>query len=243
MAQVLILGGRSDIGLAFAHICAQNGYEVCLAARRPERLADDVRDIATRYQVHVETREFDAENSAEHADWFNQLGQTPDIVLYAAGYLGDIEQATKDNAELERIMQVNARGAMTILEAAARAMEHRGSGTIIGISSVAGERGRKSNYHYGAAKAALTTFLSGLRNRLAGTGIHVMTVKPGFVATRMLEGMQTPAALTATPERCATDIYRAVQSRRDVVYSTWHWRYVMAVIRNIPERLFKKMSI
>ena len=243
MAQALILGGRSDIGLAFAHICAHKGYDICLAARRPERLADDIRDIATRYQVQAQACEFDAENGAGHVAWFSQRDTLPDVVLYAAGYLGDAEQARSDHTELERIMQVNARGAMTILEAAATAMEKRGSGTIIGISSVAGERGRKSNYHYGAAKAALTTFLSGLRNRLSGTGIQVITVKPGFVATRMLGGMQTPAALTATPERCAADIFNAMRAGRDVVYSTWHWRYVMAVIRNIPERLFKKMSI
>ncbi len=243
MSRILILGGRSDIGMALAHRCAREGLNISLAARNAERLHDDISDLKNRYQVEAEALEFDAEDSNGHATWYQNLNSQPDIVVYAAGFLGDVEKAQTDPSEIARIMQVNARGAFTILEAAATAMQKRGSGCIVGISSVAGERGRKSNYHYGAAKAALTTFLSGLRNRLAEHGIPVLTVKPGFVATRMIEGMQTPAALTSTSEQCADAIFRAIQKQSDVVYVSWHWRLVMAIIRNIPERIFKKLSI
>jgi short-subunit dehydrogenase len=114
---------------------------------------------------------------------------------------------------------------------------------MVGISSVAGDRGRKSNYIYGAAKAALTAYLSGLRNRLYELQVHVMTVKPGFVATKMTEGMDLPEKLTALPEEVARDIFSAQQKGKDVLYTKWMWRWVMLIIRNIPEFQFKKMSI
>jgi len=121
--------------------------------------------------------------------------------------------------------------------------EKRKSGFIIGISSVAGDRGRKSNYIYGSAKAALTAYLSGLRNRLYVANVHVLTVKPGFVATKMTEGMDLPEKLTAQPEAVAEDIYRAQQKNKNVLYTKWIWRWVMLIIKVIPEWKFKRMSI
>jgi hypothetical protein len=122
-------------------------------------------------------------------------------------------------------------------------MEARGSGCLIGISSVAGERGRATNYIYGSAKAGFTAFLSGLRNRLARTDVHVMTVKPGFVRTRMTEGMKLPGKLTAEPEEVAAAVLAAEAKRRDVLYVRSIWRPVMTAIRLLPEPLFKKMKI
>jgi short-subunit dehydrogenase len=114
---------------------------------------------------------------------------------------------------------------------------------MVGISSVAGDRGRKSNYIYGSAKAALTAYLSGLRNRLYDAQVHVMTVKPGFVATKMTEGMDLPEKLTAQPQQVAEDIYNAQQKGKNVLYTKWVWRYIMMIIRAIPEWKFKGMSI
>ena len=121
--------------------------------------------------------------------------------------------------------------------------EQRRSGTIIGISSVAGDRGRQSNYLYGSAKAALTTYLSGLRNRLARSNVHVVTVKPGFVRTKMTSGLALPGPLTAKPERVAADIFDAYQKRGDQLYTLWPWRYLMFIIRNIPEPVFKRLRL
>ena len=123
-------------------------------------------------------------------------------------------------------------------------MAKRGTGTIVGISSVAGDRGRATNYVYGSAKAGFTAFLSGLRNRLASRGVHVLTVKPGFVRTKMTEGMKLPPPLTAEPEEVARRVYRAAEVKKtDLIYVRPAWRLIMAIIRNIPEARFKRMKL
>ena len=130
----------------------------------------------------------------------------------------------------------------TLAEFANR-FEQRGSGCLIGISSVAGERGRATNYVYGSAKAGFTAFLSGLRNRLAKKGVHVITVLPGFVATKMTAGMDLPRKLTAKPSEVANCLFNAVQKKHNIVYVKPVWRFIMMIIRNIPEHVFKKMKI
>jgi short-subunit dehydrogenase len=140
-------------------------------------------------------------------------------------------------------MRSNYEGPASIMAVLANRFEARGSGTLVGISSVAGNRGRASNYIYGSAKAGFTAFLSGLRSRLSRKGVHVVTVLPGFVATKMTDGMNLPAKLTATPEDCATAIERAVTRRRSIVYVKQIWWSVMFIIQLIPERYFKSMRI
>ena len=132
---------------------------------------------------------------------------------------------------------------MSLFNIIANDFEKRKSGFIVGISSVAGDRGRKSNYLYGSAKAAFTAYLSGLRNRLYDAQVHVMTVKPGFVATKMTEDMDLPEKLTAQPDEVADDIYNAQQKNKNVFYTKWIWRWVMLIIRSIPEWKFKGMNI
>lgn len=138
---------------------------------------------------------------------------------------------------------MNLTGAVSILEIAARDMEARGHGTIVGISSPAGDRGRKSNYLYGAAKAGLTAYLSGLRHRLAKSGVRVVTVLPGWVKTRMTAAAPTPQFLTATPARVAADIRNAVLRGKAVVYTPWFWRPIMCLVRALPEKLFTKTNL
>jgi short-subunit dehydrogenase len=140
-------------------------------------------------------------------------------------------------------MRTNYEGPACIFALLANRFLERGSGTLVGISSVAGERGRATNYVYGSAKAGFTTFLSGLRNRLAKKGVHVVTVLPGFVATRMTEGMYLPASLTARPAEVATAIERAVRRQKDVIYTRPVWRMIMTIIRCIHERIFKRLRI
>ena len=141
------------------------------------------------------------------------------------------------------MMRSNYEGPAQILGLFAERMAAAGGGTLVGVSSVAGDRGRASNYVYGSAKAGFTAFLSGLRNRLAKQGVHVLTVKPGFVATRMTEGMDTPKPLTAAPDEVGEAVFRAVERGRDVIYVRPVWAGVMGVIRALPERVFKKTSL
>ena len=140
-------------------------------------------------------------------------------------------------------MDTNYTGVVSLFNIIANDFEDRRSGFMVGISSVAGDRGRKNNYIYGSAKAALTAYLSGLRNRLYDAQVHVMTVKPGFVATKMTEGMDLPEKLTAQPEEVAEDIYKAQQKNKNVLYTKWMWRWVMMMIKMIPEWKFKGMSL
>ena len=240
---VLILGARSDIGRAVAHAFAADGHPVQLAARAPADLDADARDIALRHGVAVTVHAFDALAIDGHAAFVDGLPELPRIAVCAVGLMGRQEENARDPAAAALVLRSNFEGPASILAELANRFEARGSGTLVGISSVAGERGRATNYVYGAAKAGFTAFLSGLRNRLARRGVHVVTVLPGFVATRMTEGMDLPARLTAQPEEVARAIVRAVARRRDVIYVRPIWRLVMAVIRSIPERLFKEMKI
>jgi len=242
--QLLILGAGSDIGIAIAHQYAKaEGAHICLASRNLGLLKKKAMDIETRYQVKARAVEFDARDYAGHRFFYQSLDPKPDAVVFTAGYLGNHDLAQKDFGETRKIIETNFLGAVSILEIIAADFEAKGRGLIIGVSSVAGERGRQSNYLYGAAKSALTTFLSGLRNRLYPSHVRVMTVLPGFVRTRMTAGMNLPQLLMIEPEQVAEDVYRAYQTGKDIVYSGWFWRWIMRIIRNIPETVFKRMKL
>lgn len=240
---VLILGGRSDIGLACARAFAVAGHPVQLAARNAATLEPEAQDLRLRGGVAVTLHEFDVLDTAGHTAFLNGLSAVPGIVVCAVGVMGDQEESERDPLAAAEVLRANFEGPALILGEIANRMEARGTGAIVGISSVAGDRGRATNYVYGAGKAGFTAFLSGLRNRLAKTGVQVVTVKPGFVATRMTEGMDTPAALTAQPDEVARAILRAIRAGGNVVYVRPVWRLVMTAIRAIPEPLFKRMKL
>jgi short-subunit dehydrogenase len=238
---VVIMGARSDIGRAIARRYAQSGCAIVLAARNADTLEADRKDLEIRYRVPVSVAELDI-TAADPSRFFSSLDEIPSTVVMAVGFLGEQTAAETDNALSAEIMETNYTGPARFLLAAARAMEPRGAGCIVGISSVAGDRGRRSNYIYGSAKAGLTAFLSGLRNRLAGK-IHVITVKPGFVATRMTAGMKLPPLLTAQPDEVAMAVVRAHTKGYDVIYVRPIWRLIMIIICLIPEKLFKRLSL
>lgn len=240
---VLVLGGMSDIGLAVAHGFAADGHPVMLAARDPDRLETARADIELRYRVEVSLHEFDVLETGTHPEFLDGLPGLPEIAVCVVGLLGDQEESERDMAAASLVMRSNYEGPAHVLGLLANRFAGRGSGAIVGVSSVAGERGRASNYVYGSAKAGFTAFLSGLRNRLSRSGVQVVTVLPGFVATRMTEGMDLPARLTAQPEEVAEAILKALRRGRDVVYVRGVWRLIMAVIRAIPERIFKRLSL
>ena len=239
--RVLILGATSDIAQATARAFAQRGHSLTLAARDTSAIASLITEL--RAKTTVESVAFEALDTARHKAFYDALDPKPGIVVCAIGHLPQQAEAEEDGAEVMRTLNINFTGAASILEEAARDLERRGQGCIVGISSVAGDRGRASNYHYGSAKAGLTAYLSGLRNRLFKSGVHVVTVKPGFVRTRMTAGMKLPGPLTASPEQVAEAIVRAVQKKQNTIYALGRWRIVMSVIRAIPEPLFKRLKL
>jgi decaprenylphospho-beta-D-erythro-pentofuranosid-2-ulose 2-reductase len=243
MSYVLIIGAKSDIAKATAREYAKHGYDLYLAARNVSELEEFANDVTVRTQRTIKILELDILNYESHPSFYGQLEEKPLGVISAVGYLGDQENAQSDFNEAKLIMDSNYTGVVSLFNIIADEFEKRRSGFIAGISSVAGDRGRRSNYIYGSAKAALTTYLSGLRSRLDGAKVHVMTVKPGFVATKMTEDMDLPEKMTAQPEEVAEDIYKAQQKNKNVLYTKWIWRWVMLIIRNIPEWKFKGMSI
>jgi decaprenylphospho-beta-D-erythro-pentofuranosid-2-ulose 2-reductase len=240
---VLILGARSDIGMAVARKFASLGSPIQLAARSVDSLDVEKGNIELRYDVPVSLHEFDALAVETHEAFVGRLTELPEIAVCAVGLMKDQAACEGDTAASVLVMRSNYEGPANILAVLANRFADRGSGTLVGISSVAGERGRASNYVYGSAKAGFTAFLSGLRNRLAGKGVHVVTVLPGFVDTKMTEGMNLPPRLTAQPEEVAEAVVGAIEARRNVVYVRPIWRLIMAIIRMIPEPVFKRTRI
>lgn len=243
MKNVLILGATSDMAQAIARRYASEGWSLTLAALEEDLLEPIAGDLRVRSSVPVETFAFDAMDFAGHRAFYDGLSAKPDAVICCFGYMGDEMAARADFDEARKIIDINYSGMVSVLNLAAEDFEKRGSGLIAAISSVAGDRGRQSNYLYGSAKAGLTAYLSGLRNSLAPKGVHVMTVKPGFCRTKMTENLELPAALTATPEQVADAVYKGLEKKRNTVYTLWMWRWIMLIIRHIPEVIFKKMKM
>ena len=240
---VLILGGASDIGRAIAREYVMSGRPVILAARNSSRLEPDAEDLRIRGDVGVRVAEVDVLDSSRHAMFLDELGELPATVICVVGLLGDLGQSRADATHADLVMRTNYLAPALFLTEVANRMEARGGGCIVGIGSVAGDRGRASNYVYGSAKAGFAAFLSGLRNRLFAKGVAVITVKPGFCNTRMTAGMTLPKPLTAEPEEVGRAVLRAETKGRDVIYVRPIWRLIMTIIRHIPEIVFKRLSL
>ncbi len=241
---LLLLGGGSDIGRATALRFAQAGWRTALAGRDAATLKREVADIETRTGAQISTHAIDILDAGAFEAFFAALDGLPDVVVSVIGLLGDQSKAETDLAHASLVMRSNFEGPALLLGLFAEQFRARGEGVIVGVSSVAGERGRASNYVYGAAKAGLSAFLSGLRNRFGKTRIRVVTVKPGFVRTKMTAGMKLPPLLTAEPREVAEAIYRASVVRpRDVIYVKPVWLIVMTIIKLLPEPIFKRLNL
>jgi short-subunit dehydrogenase len=243
MPSILILGATSDMGFAIARAFATHGYDVQLAARNEQQLSAFQSDLQIRSSRQCTLHHFDALDFASHRAFYESLPTKPDVVAYVIGYMNDNDKVIADWAETLRTINTNYTGAVSILNIIAQDFANRRHGTIVGISSVAGNRGRQSNYIYGSSKAGFTAYLSGLRNKLFHEGVHVMTVLPGFVYTKMTEHLQLPKPLTAQPDDVGKAIYQGVAKKKDVIYVKWFWRGIMLVITSIPEGLFKKRKL
>jgi hypothetical protein len=241
---LLLIGATSDIGHATAQAFAGAGWTIRLAARNPEAAQRNRDDIAARSGAEVSTHQLDVLNTEGFEAFIDGLPTLPDAVVCVVGEMGDQQQAQGDIAHAAKVIRTNFEGPALLLGALAERFVARGHGAVVGVSSVAGDRGRGSNYVYGAAKAGFSAFLSGLRNRLSATGVQVITIKPGFVRTRMTEGMKLPPLLTAEPAEVGAAILEAVNSQKgDVLYVRKLWRPVMMAIGAIPEPIFKKMRL
>jgi decaprenylphospho-beta-D-erythro-pentofuranosid-2-ulose 2-reductase len=245
MKRVLIIGASSAIAEAAARLWAVQGASLFLVARKAERLQAIAADLSVRGAAKVGTQVMDATDVAAHAAMFDaalaELGSI-DIALIAHGTLPD-QKACEASVELA-LKEIDNNGLSVIALATrlANLMEEQGSGCIAVISSVAGDRGRQSNYVYGAAKGMVTRFLQGLRNRLAKKGVQVLTIKPGFVDTPMTAAFKK-GALWAQPDDVARGILAAIEKGKNEVYLPGFWWLIMAIIRHIPEPIFKKLSL
>ncbi len=246
MKNIVIVGATSAIAVACARQWTGQGARFFLVARNLERLQQVADDLKARGAQTVLCQQLDIDQLDAHAAVVQrcaaELGAL-DVVLVAPGTLPD-QQACQNDAEVAvREFNTNAVSVIALLTRIANVIEQQRRGTIAVISSVAGDRGRQTNYLYGSAKAALSTFCDGLRARLFKVGAHVVTIKPGFVATPMTAGLPLPGPLVATADKVGSDIVRAVERGKDVIYTPWFWWGIMLIIRSIPGRVFKRLSL
>lgn len=243
--KIVVLGATSAIAMATMRWYAARGAQFYLVARDEQKLIQVAADLQVRGASAVHTCVMDLDETSQHVAMLQEaqakLGDF-EIALLAYGVLGEQAEAEKNYAAAEQVLRTNLLSAVSLLTWLGNYFATRKCGTIVGISSVAGDRGRKSNYVYGTTKAGLSTFLQGMRNRLQADGVTVITVKPGFVATPMTAHLGG-GILFATPERIGRGIARAIEGRKDVVYLPGYWRMIMATVRAIPEKIFKRLNL
>lgn len=243
MKNLLILGASSDIAWELAKLFAAEKWNITLAGRNIEELNRSARDINIRYGCQSTAVKFDVLEYTFHELFYFSLPMKPDLVVCAIGFLGDQKNAENDWTLASNIIDTNFKGVVSILSVIANDFEKKEGGTIIAISSVAGDRGRASNYFYGSAKAGLTAFLSGLAQKLHKSNTHVMIVKPGFVNTRMTKGLDLPKILVAEPIRIAQQIKKGFERRKFVLYTPIYWRLIIKLIKEIPSSIFVRLPL
>lgn len=241
---MIILGSNSEVAQSFVEKVLEAGEKystIFLFTSNKETTEKFAKHIDVKYFQQSEIIELDLMKEIDYTK-FDDI--TSDLLFCATGYLGEgTEEGLYDNKNTERIIDINYAKLVPVLNFFAEKMERQRSGNMIVLSSVAGDRGRQSNFIYGSAKAGLTAYLSGLRNYLFDKKVHVMTVKPGFMDTKMTEGLPLNPKLTATPKQAAESIYKAYKSQKNVAYVLPIWSIIMLIIKNIPEFIFKKLKL
>lgn len=245
MRHVLIIGATSALAEATARHFARERDSLYLVARNQVRLSAMAADLKIRGSIQVETHVMDANDTANHKDLIERAKRMMnglDTVLIAHGTLSDQKACESSYEKTFSELLTNCLSIISMLTHVANVFEAQEHGTIVVISSVAGDRGRQSNYIYGTAKSAVSTYLQGLRNRLYHAHVNVITIKPGLVDTPMTAGLRKNR-LWAKPEQVGRDIHRAIKRKKDVLYTPSFWRVVMFIIRIIPESYFKRLSL
>ena len=245
MNKVLIIGATSAIAQEVAKLYANSGSQLYLVARNSEKLEQVAQDLNVRGASAVSTYSCDLTDITCHDEILCDVDKVfgdIDITLIAHGTLPEQKECESSIDKTLQELKINMISVVSLLTVLGNYFEKQGKGCIAVISSVAGDRGRQSNYVYGAAKGGLTIFLQGLRNRLSKSGVCVLTIKPGFVITPMTKNFKK-GILWAQPQQVAKAIVSAIQKRKNVVYVPWFWRWIMLVIRIIPENIFKRMSL
>ena len=243
--RILVLGATSGMAEATCRLWAERGDKLFLVARSADKLNAVAADLSVRGASLVHTTAVDLDDCSRHAEVLSHAVNALaglDVVFIALGVLGDAAEAEHNFAEAQKIVQTNFVSVVSLLTWLASYCAQRHHGTLAVLSSVAGDRGRKSNYVYGSSKAGLTAYVDGLRNRIDREGVHVMTIKPGPVKTAMTEGMKGSGKF-ADVEAVASTLVKAIDKGTDVVYVPGIWRVIMAVITHIPEFVFKKLNL
>jgi decaprenylphospho-beta-D-erythro-pentofuranosid-2-ulose 2-reductase len=245
MKKILVVGATSAIAEACLRQWAMEPCMFYLVARDSEKLEQVASDLRAKGSaVHCFVADMaDVERHREMLNACLEAMRTVDVALIAYGTLPDQSQCASDTALAVREFMVNGLSVMALMNRLAEILVGQGSGCIAVISSVAGDRGRPSNYWYGAAKGAVSTFSSGLRAALKPNGIHVLTIKPGFVDTPMTRGLNLPKRLVVSAEKVAEDILAAIANQKDTLYTPWFWRYIMLIIIHIPSAIFKRLKL
>lgn len=245
LQNVMVIGATSGIAQSICRVLAERRCRLFLIARDADKLGAVEADLRVRGADIAGTALADLAESAAHpamiASAWQQLG-TVDAAIIAHGTLGDQNQAERSWADAAAILNVNFIAVASLVNCLANDFEKQGFGQLVAIGSVAGDRGRKTNYIYGAAKAGVATLIEGVRHRLAPRGIHVLLIKPGFVDTPMTAHLPR-SPLTASPDYVARKIVSAMDAGKSVIYVPFFWRPIMWIIRSLPERIFNRLSI
>jgi len=245
MSNILILGATSAIAKHTTRLLAADEHSLYLVARNEDKLSSMKQDMLVRGAKEVNCESIDLADEKKHNDLIKRATETMgpiDKVIIAYGTLGNQKKSIENYQNTLKELQINCLSVISLLTILANQMEQQGSGSIVVISSPSGDRGRQSNYIYGTAKGALTIFLQGLRNRLAKSNVHVLTIKPGFVDTPMTKDFKK-GFLWVSPQVISKGIYNAIKRKKEVVYLPFFWRYIMLIIKSIPEKIFKYLSL
>tara|TARA_Y200000002_G_C22681061_1_gene664113 strand:- start:734 stop:1474 length:741 start_codon:yes stop_codon:yes gene_type:complete len=241
---ILIIGAKSDVAIAVAYKFAQNGFDLLLAGREISELQEQCSDIEIRFDVSVKKFELDILNYTSFEKFISELNHIPKVVFCAVGALGKQKEDERNIETTSMVMKTNYEAPSLLLGLFANIFEKRKEGTIIAMSSVAGERGRGSNYIYGSSKSGFTAFLSGLRNRLHKSNVRVVSVVPGFIKTKMTKGLNLPKLLTTNPEDIANVIFKSFKNKsKNIIFYKRIWFFIMIIIKNIPESIFKRLKL
>lgn len=246
MKNAVIFGAGSTIALKIANLLAQNGYNLILLSRNLECLELDVQNLQVMHQnVKINKLHYDAAAEVDMQGILLKITEivpSIDLLLVAHGTLPEQELCQSSWVEEYSCLKINGLSVIQICHYFANFMSEKKHGTIAVISSVAGEKGRQSNYSYGTAKGMLNIYLQGLRNRLYKDNVHVLTILPGFVATKMTASFKK-GTLWATADKVAKDIVNACLKKKNILYTPYFWRYIMLIVKTIPESIFKKMKL